>query len=261
MEKQSKTPSSVAVYYLEEQQYASPHKNMPNMEDVKATKANNIFRESTIYKKAAAELVATFILVFAGCGGIMVEARDNVLTYVGVNAVFGLVIMAIIYSLGHISGAHINPAVSLAFSAVGKLSVKELPIYIVSQIAGATAAAALLNEIITNTSINVSVTVPVGNPFASLVVEFIITFILALVIFGTATDPKAHGRMAGVAVGGIAACNGLFAGTLSGCSMNPARSVGPALIAGNYNGVWVYIVGPVSGAICGAWFYKAISIQ
>ncbi|XP_059070315.1 aquaporin NIP1-1-like [Cryptomeria japonica] len=189
---------------------------------------------------AAAELVGTFILVFAGCGGIMVEARDEVLTYVGVNAIFGLVIMAMIYSLGHISGAHINPSASLAFSAVVRLSVKELPIYIVSQIAGATAAAALLHEIITNTSINVAVTVPVGNPFASL-----------------------HGQKAGIAVGGIAACNGLLAGyawTLSGCSMNPARSLGPALIAGKYNDLGVYIVGPVSGAICGAWFYKAITI-
>ncbi|GLJ52413.1 hypothetical protein SUGI_1114860 [Cryptomeria japonica] len=159
----------------------------------------------------------------------MVEARDEVLTYVGVNAIFGLVIMAMIYSLGHISGAHINPSASLAFSAVVRLSVKE--------IAGATAAAALLHEIITNTSINVAVTVPVGNPFASL-----------------------HGQKAGIAVGGIAACNGLLAGTLSGCSMNPARSLGPALIAGKYNDLGVYIVGPVSGAICGAWFYKAITI-
>ncbi|XP_059070314.1 probable aquaporin NIP-type [Cryptomeria japonica] len=112
---------------------------------------------------------------------------DGILTYVGVSAVFGLVIiMAIIYSV-----SHRNPLVSLAFSVVGKLSVKELPVYIVSQIAGATAAAALLHEIITNTSINVTVTVPVGHPFVSLVVEFIITFIRALVISGTATDPKA----------------------------------------------------------------------
>ncbi|GLJ52369.1 hypothetical protein SUGI_1114080 [Cryptomeria japonica] len=268
MKEQRRSPSAVTDCYIDqEQQYVSPtigtalHTNKSDMEDLQAAKTTSIFRETTIYKKAAAEFVGTFILVFAGCGGIMVEARDKILTDVGVAAVFGLVLMAIIYSLGHISGAHINPAVSLTFSSVGQLPFKELPIYIVCQIAGATAAAAALDEIITNISINVAVNVPMGHPLISLVVEFIITFMLALVIFATATDPKAHGQMAGVAVGAVAACNGLFAGTLSGVSMNPARSLGPALKTGNYNGLWVYIVGPVSGAICGTWFYKVISIQ
>ncbi|GLJ52358.1 hypothetical protein SUGI_1113800 [Cryptomeria japonica] len=257
MKKQSRTP-----FDLEKEQYvASPQTKKADMEDLKATEINNIFLEATIYKKAAAELVATFILVFAGCGAIMVDTRDKSLNSVGVSAVFGLVIMALVYTVGHVSGAHINPAVSIAFASVGKLSLQELPVYIISQIVGATAAAAALNVIITKVSINAAVNIPPGNPWASLVVEIIITFMLCFVIFGTATDPKAASGMVGIAAGGIVACNGLYAGPLSGCSMNPARSLGPALIALNFNGLWVYVLGPVFGALCGAWFYKGISIQ
>ncbi|GLJ52356.1 hypothetical protein SUGI_1113780 [Cryptomeria japonica] len=181
------------------------------------------------------------------------EERDKVLTHLGIAPVFGLVIMALVYTVGHISDAHINPTISLALSSVGKLYLQE--------IVGATAAAPALNLIITNVSISVAVNVPVGNPWASLVVEIIITFIFSIVIFATVTDPKAPGEMVRIVVGGVAACNALFAGPLSGCSMNPARSLGPALIALKFDGLWVYILGPVFGALCGAWFYKGISIQ
>ena len=209
-------------------------------------------------RKLGAEATGTFALVFAGCGAIMVDAiSGGAVTNVGVGLTFGLVIMAMIYAVGHVSGAHFNPAVTLAFASVGRFPWRQVPFYLSAQVVAAILASLSLSLVLGPAG-DLGATRPAGVPGQSLALEAVLTFFLMFVITAVATDSRAVGAMAGWAIGGTVALEAIFAGPISGASMNPARSLGPALAAGNLEHVWLYIVGPVVGAAVGAWAYRSV---
>ncbi|CAM6018287.1 unnamed protein product [Sphagnum balticum] len=211
-------------------------------------------------EKLGAEVISTFILVFSGCGAAMADAKSHgEVTHVGVSLAFGLVIMIMIQAVGHISGAHMNPAITIAFATMQHFPWIQVPAYICAQVLGAIASAFTL-RLILNPAANEGATLPVGSDAQSLLLEIITTFILMFVVAAVATDNRACGELAGIVVGSAVALNGLMAGSISGASMNPARSIGPAVASGNYEGIWVYIVGPIVGAVAGAQAYNLIRL-
>jgi len=210
------------------------------------------------FRKYLAEGIGTFCLVFAGTGAVIVnQLTGGQVTIVGIGLVFGLVVLAMIYALGHISGAHLNPAVTLGFWSAGRMGTKEVPAYVLAQCSGAIAASLTLCVLFPGQT-NLGVTLPSGPLVQSLVLEFVLTFILMFVIMGVATDDRAQGMMAGVAVGAIIALEAIFGGPISGASMNPARSFGPALISGNFNHHWIYWLAPILGSAFGARAYRLV---
>lgn len=195
-----------------------------------------------------AELIGTFAMVLAGCGAMIVDdLYGGVLGHLGVSLVWGLVVMAMIYSVGNTSGAHINPAVTLGFFIARRFDKKHVLPYIGCQILGALAAALLLRFIFPAHE-TLGSTLPELSLTRTLVVEVVITFLLMFVILNVSTGHKEKGIMAGVAVGGTVAIGALIAGPLTGASMNPARSLGPALVSGQLGSLWLYLVAPVVGA-------------
>lgn len=212
--------------------------------------------ENGLIQKAAAEFIGTFMLVLVGCGAILSDAQSGgELGHLGVSLCFGLVIMVMIYATGHISGAHFNPAVTIAFASVGRFSWSQVPVYVASQIIAALLGAAVLGEIFVDGGSlgSTTSTLPL---VSTLGLELLLTFALMFVITAVATDARAEGAMAGLAIGGTVAMAALMGGPLTGASMNPARSLGPALISGQLNGLWPYLVSPVVGAILGAVVYR-----
>lgn len=190
-----------------------------------------------------AEAIGTFTLVFAGCGAIAVGALGPA----GVAAAFGLAIMVMIYGLGHVSGAHFNPAVTAAFAVGRHFPLAHVLPYWAAQVAGAIAGAALLRA--TLGDVPLGVTHPAGSDIQALVWEVVLTFFLMLVIVAVATDTRAVGQGAAIAIGGTVALGAVVGGPISGASMNPARSIGPALVSGDLSDLWIYLVAPPIGAI------------
>lgn len=198
--------------------------------------------------KYAAEIFGTFGLVFAGTGAVVIDAvTGGGVTHVGVSLTFGSIVMAMIYAVGDVSGAHLNPAVTLGFFASGRLRARSVVPYIASQLAGALLASLTLLLLFGNHA-SLGATLPAGSARQSFGLEIVLTGILMFVILCVSTGPKEVGTMAGIAVGGVVGLEALFAGPICGASMNPARSLAPALVSGNLHALWVYLIAPVLGA-------------
>jgi aquaporin NIP len=205
----------------------------------------------------AAGFVGTFALVFAGAGAIMVDAKTHALGHVGVAITFGLVIMAMIYAVGHVSGAHFNPAVTFAFALTRHFPWVRALGYWWAQLLGAIVAAALLRGSLGDLA-HVGATLPSGSQRQSFLWELVLTFFLMFVIMAVATDTRAVGEAAAIAIGGTVGLDAMFGGPISGASMNPARSTGPAIVSGDLHALWLYIVAPVLGASLGALVYQLV---
>ena len=199
-------------------------------------------------RKYAAEMVGTFGLVFAGTGAIVIDAvSGGGVTHVGISLTFGLIVMAMIYAVGDISGAHLNPAVTVGFYLARRLPGRTALPYVLSQISGAFLASLTLLMLFGNRAA-LGATLPAGSAWQSFGLETVLTGLLMFVILCVSTGPKEVGTMAGIAVGGVIALEAIFAGPICGASMNPARSLAPAVVSGNIRALWVYLIAPVVGA-------------
>ncbi len=209
-------------------------------------------------KRSAAEVIGTFCLVFAGTGAIIInDVSGGKITHVGVSLTFGLVVMSMIYAIGDVSGAHLNPAVTLGFWIAKRFPGKSVLPYILSQLAGAFLATGVLRAVFL-THDNLGATIPSGAASQSFVLEIILTAILMFVILAVSSGAKEKGLMAGIAVGGVIGFEALFAGPICGASMNPARSLAPAVVSGNMTALWVYLVAPIMGAAFGVMACKLV---
>ena len=211
--------------------------------------------KSSLPRRAAAELLGTYVLVTAGCGAIVVDGTTGALTHLGVAASFGLAVLVAVAATGHLSGAHINPAVTVAFATSRHFPWAEVPVYVGTQLLGAVAGALTLRGLF-GPRAALGATLPAGSALQSLGVEALLTAVLMFVITSVATDTRAVGELAAVAIGATVALDALWGGPVSGASMNPARSFGPALVAGAWRGHWLYWLGPLLGALMGAGAYQ-----
>lgn len=201
-------------------------------------------------KKFFAEFLGTFTLVFAGTGAIVIDAASGgSITHAGVALVFGLVVMAMIHTFGDVSGAHLNPAVTLAFAAAGRFSWRAVPGYVLAQTAGAVMASGLLRALFPEDTTHLGATLPAGLPMQSFILEAVLAAVLMLTILSVSTGAKEKGLNAGMVIGGVIAMEALFAGPVCGASMNPVRSLAPALVSGHLEHLWVYLAAPVLGAL------------
>lgn len=200
-------------------------------------------------KKLLAEFLGTFSLVFAGTGAIVINhASGGALGHVGIAITFGLIVLSMIYTFGDVSGAHFNPAVSIAFAAAKRFPWAEVPGYALVQVAGALAASGVL-RVMFPADDTLGATLPAGSESQSFVLELILTAVLMLTILSVSTGAKEKGVTAGIAIGAVIGLEAMFAGPICGASMNPVRSIGPALMSGHLEHLWLYLAGPVVGAL------------
>jgi aquaporin NIP len=214
-----------------------------------------LLMDTRLARSLVAEVIGTFALVFAGCGAIMVDADTGSLGHVGVAISFGLVIMVMIYAVGHISGAHFNPAVTLAFALTRHFPWPRVGSYWAAQLAGALAAALVLRGSLGDIA-HVGATLPSGTDQQAFLWEGVLTFFLMFVIMAVATDTRAVGEAAAIAIGGTVGLDAMFGGPVTGASMNPARSLGPAIASGELSSIWVYLAAPLLGAAAAAFVYQ-----
>ena len=206
-----------------------------------------------------AELFGTFALVFCGTGAIVInEVQGGAITHVGIAFTFGLIVLALIYALGDISGCHLNPAVTTGFWLAGRFPAAQVGPYLGSQCAGALLASGTL-RLLFPTATTLGATLPAGPGWQSFVLELILTFLLMVVILCVSTGAKEKGIMAGVAVGAVIALEAMFAGPVCGASMNPARSLAPAVVSGRVAELWIYLVAPVVGAALGVALFQQLA--
>ena len=206
-------------------------------------------------RKYIAEIIGTFALVFCGTGAIVINQEANgVITHAGIAITFGLIVSAMIYTVGDISGAHLNPAVTLAFWVARTFPGKEILTYIFSQAIGALADSQTLKFLLPAND-TLGATLPAGSPMQSFVLEAILTFILMFVILQVSKGSKEQGMFAGLAIGGVVMLEAMFAGPICGASMNPIRSIAPAITSGHLEYLWIYLSAPVVGAVAavGTW--------
>jgi aquaporin NIP len=213
-----------------------------------------------LWRRAGAELVGTYALVTAGCGAIMVDATTGSLSHLGVAITFGFVILVMVAAIGHLSGAHFNPAVTVAFAVTRHFPWREVPVYTAGQLLGAVGGALTLRALLGSTA-HLGATIPAGSVGQSLGMEVLLSASLMFVVISVATDTRAVGHLAAIAIGLTVMVDALWGGPVSGASMNPARSFGPALIAGTWTAHWIYWIGPLVGTIIGALVYQFLRVS
>jgi aquaporin Z len=218
--------------------------------------------ESSMRGKCVAEFVGTFAIVYFGAGSVCVSRMNESLGLVGIALAFGMTVAVMVSSLGHVSGAHFNPAVTFMALVTRRIAPMLAALYVGAQLAGGIAAAFILRESIDESywsAVNLGTTQlhPSLHWLTGLIVEFILTFFLVVVIFGTAIDARGH-QLGGIAIGAVVCLDILVGGPLTGASMNPARTFGPALMSNTWKHHWIYWIGPLAGAATAAWVYERL---
>ncbi|MFO0904053.1 MAG: aquaporin [Pirellulales bacterium] len=212
-------------------------------------------------RRLAAECFGTFALVFAGTGAMVInDVSGGAVTHVGIALTFGLIVLAMIYAVGDVSGCHLNPAVTLGFYVAGRFEGRRVASYWASQASGAVLASGLLRLLFPDHA-TLGATAPTGGWLQSFVLEMVLTMILMFVILSVSTGSKEKGLLAGVAIGAVIALEALFAGPICGASMNPVRSLAPALVSLQLDSLWIYVAAPMLGAIAGVAVYRCIHAQ
>lgn len=213
-------------------------------------------------RRYVAELIGTYALVFAGTGAIIINEQTGALGHFGVAATFGLIVLAMIYTFGDLSGAHLNPAVTIGFVVAKRFPLKEAAPYIFAQLSGALLASLTLRFLFPENA-TLGATQPAGSFEQSFILEVLLTYFLMLVILQVAHGSKEVGVMAGIAIGAVVGLEALFAGPISGASMNPARSIAPAIVSGELQALWIYITAPAAGALLatGTWLWLQASSE
>ena len=204
---------------------------------------------SALSRKILAEFLGTYAMIFAGTGAIVVDqVSGGAITHLGVALTWGLIVMVLIYTFGDLSGAHLNPAVSIGFTVAGRFPLRELPPYLIAQVTGALAASETIHLLFPKNSLLGS-TLPAGSGLQSFILEFLLTLMLMIVILNVSHGAKEKGITAGIAIGATIGLEALFAGPICGASMNPFRSLAPALVSGHLEHLWIYLTAPLLGAL------------